>query len=83
MIVSMISDGHEIVIRTSTSFTAVETISYDGNEVSRKTGLFRSKHEFSVSERGETVSYVVEIALNLLSVRVDVFRSGKSIFSVR
>jgi hypothetical protein len=59
-------------------WTGMETIMYNGNEVSKHWSLFGSSHDFEVIENGKTVKYEVRIGLRLpLRIGFDIIRDNE------
>lgn len=72
--------GHQIEMKSG----IVDKVFYDGREVSSKVVLsFTGKHEFTVSEDGEEIHYLITIVGKMTKIVCEVRRNGKIIFDDR
>lgn len=65
------------------SWTGKEFVRYNGEIVSQKRTLTGGTHMFRVKEKGQMVSYEVEISMGLMTAKSTVRRDGVIIFSDR
>lgn len=72
-----IADGLELSI--DNSFSGVETIYLNDEEVSKKFSFWGAEHSFSRTENGENVDYTVKIGLNFTGIGYDISRNGEPI----
>lgn len=78
MAVVINSNGHLIEIQAS----GVETVKYDGYQVSSKMSIFGATHLFSVQEDGVLVHYEVKISTRWWGgIKIEVRRNGIIIYS--
>jgi len=60
-------------------WNGVETVRYNGEEVSSKFSWFGATHRFSVEEDGQIVDYDVEVGFTLNGVSANVWRNDRPI----
>ncbi|MHA1797880.1 MAG: hypothetical protein ACTSVY_05465 [Candidatus Helarchaeota archaeon] len=82
----LMHNGHKIEIKLY--FFGKEKIFYDGKEVSDKSSLLSTKHEFEVEEDGEKVKYQIDIIKKLRTlatinpISYIIKRNGETILSI-
>jgi len=75
-IVAVFAGDNEISVHNN-FWNGVETVRYNGEEVSSKFSWFGATHRFSAEEDGQVVDYDVEVGFTLNGVSVSIWRNDR------